>query len=88
VGSEVESMGKLEVGKEFYVIKIRKEKETKTWLFDNEREALDTFKELVTKTRSLKPDDILFFKVNTGDWYKNQVDWSEILFKILREGQR
>jgi len=66
----------------FYMLDADDEKR----LFDNEEEAIEALKLLVSKSKELDPESLYIYEVNTvGDkWEIKSIPWAKIAIKLMK----
>lgn len=66
----------------FYVLEAGNNK----WIYNSEKEAISSLKELLTKDKSLKEENVSILEVDTtGDkWKIKQISWSKIAIELIR----
>ena len=66
----------------FYLLDSTDEK----WIYDSEEGAIESLKELVSKTEEKNPEKFNIFEVNTAgeQWEIKSVPWSRIAIGLIR----
>ena len=62
---------------------------TEKWIFEDEENAIETLKKLVSESKELYPEKVSILEVNkTGEsWMIKPMSWAKIAMRLMKEGK-